>query len=233
MSRAPFGNASSRGRDRSGPLGVLAYGLQGVLARGGVAHVLLLALVLVLTGCSERRESSPPPASRYEAVAPTGAASAESVDAVLADVCDVAHPTGGPAWQWPETTAPVPPNPNQWTWVNFWATWCRPCLEELPTLQQALETGEQAPFALRFLSADTTDEALATFRGAHAFNAPSPRLEDPNALTSTLEAAGFRGAASLPVHVLVDPYGHVRCVRAGQVNARHLERILAAVRSSQ
>ena len=85
------------------------------------------------------------------------------------------------------------------------------------------------PVGLVFVSADANDDELARFRAERAFSTPSPRLAQPNGMNQALERVGFRGASSLPVHVLLDPEQRVRCVRAGLVEARHVERILGAL----
>ncbi len=184
--------------------------------------VVLFGVVGASAGCGADTPSQPA-SSRFESVA----AAEGDVDQVLHDVCDVAHPAASaPSWEWPATTS-APERPERtWIWVNFWATWCHPCIEEMPLLQRSLAG---SPIALSFVSADASDEDLARYRREHAFTETSPRLTDPSGIAPVLARVGFRGVSSLPVHVLVDPQQRVRCVRAGLVEARHLERILGAL----
>lgn len=188
-----------------------------------MTRVRILSLLAVLAGCGGEEAPAAPASSRFEAVT-----SAEGdVDQVLHDVCDIAHPAAtAPAWEWPATTSAPERHPGKWTWVNFWATWCHPCLEEMPLLTRSLA---QSPIGLSFISADASDEELARFRRERAFTAISPRLVDPAGIAPVLTRVGFRGVSSLPVHVLVDPENRVRCVRAGLVETRHVERILGAL----
>lgn len=93
-------------------------------------------------------------------------------------------------------------------------------------LERSLASG---PIGLSFLSADSTDEDLARFRRERSFTKTSPRLVDPGSVAAMVQRYGFRGASSLPVHVLVDPQNKVRCVRAGLVEARHVEQVLSAL----
>lgn len=183
-----------------------------------------LALALVTAGCGGDSEAGEPiPTSRFESVVSTNG----DVDQVLHDVCDVAHPAASaPSFTPPATTSPIAASGGRWTWINFWATWCHPCLEEMPVLQSALANG---PFALRFVSADANDEELVRYRREHSFTTDSPRLTDLGVMGAMLTSLGFRGVSSLPVHVLLDPAGKVRCVRAGLVEARHIDRILGAL----
>ena len=45
--------------------------------------------------------------------------------------------------------------------INFWATWCKPCLEELPLLQELATEKENRPLEIVLVSLDTRPEAIA------------------------------------------------------------------------
>lgn len=185
-----------------------------------VMRALPLALVL-LVGCGE--PPAPAQSTRFESASSVSG----DIDQVLHGQCDVAHPAASaPAFTYPETTTPVASASGKWTWVNLWATWCRPCVEEIPMLRAELANSS---VELRFVSADSADEELTRFRSEHAFTDASPRLRDPASIASALAAVGYRGASSLPVHVLLDPEGKARCVRAGAVEARHVRAVLGAI----
>ena len=42
--------------------------------------------------------------------------------------------------------------------VHFWATWCKPCLEELPALLRAKETLEKKKFRILLVSEESVEE---------------------------------------------------------------------------
>lgn len=59
---------------------------------------------------------------------------------------------------------------GQWVLVNFWAVWCPPCVEELPTLQALREARSGDDFNITLISLDFPDSAsdlrkLMTRRG--------------------------------------------------------------------
>lgn len=188
--------------------------------RRALAFSLWLALALAGTTACERAGG----AGSTEKNASAGATRqrVNSVTAVPRDVdprgmCDVFHEKGkGPAFAWPELTGDAPTlEASRWSWINVWATWCKPCVEELPRLrrwQSAL--GDRV--AIRYVSADESDEVVETYRKKHPGLRDTVRVVDPDKLPTWLEGLGVAGAA-LPVHVFVAPGGEVRCVRASAV----------------
>jgi thiol-disulfide isomerase/thioredoxin len=169
------------------------------------------------TGCSG--EDSNRPASGRERVNAVKASPAQQVDP--AELCDVyPRAADAPAFAWPTLTGPAPAASGRgWRWVNVWATWCKPCIEEMPRLRawrdRLAERGVDVE--LRFISADASDEEVAAFRARHPEIPETLRLADPDALPAWLTQLGL-DAASLPVHVFVDPAGRARCLRASGVN---------------
>jgi thiol-disulfide isomerase/thioredoxin len=85
--------------------------------------------------------------------------------------------------------------------VNFWATWCAPCVKEMPTLD-ALATAEAAKLTVLTISQDMQGRGpVDAFFKAHGFKTIQPWLDKSNALMlATREAA-------LPVSILYDKDG--------------------------
>ena len=106
----------------------------------------------------------------------------------------------------------------------MWATWCKPCVEEMPHLSQWQKDlgGKGVRFDLVFVSVDDSDDVVTRFRERHPDAPASLRLADPDALPKWLGAIGVGESAPIPVHVFVDPDDRVRCVRAGGVKERDL-----------
>ena len=148
--------------------------------------------------------------------------------------CDAHFPAGkGPALQWPAMAppggGPAPPAlpTSGWRWINVWATWCKPCIEEMPRLRAWRDklTAAGKPFELAFVSIDESDAEVAEFRKAHADAPPSVRLAEPAKSTAWFRELGLTGEPPIPVHFFVDPAGRVRCARAGAVREKDYEAI--------
>lgn len=189
--------------------------------------VAALALALAWSGCKDESKggaADPPERTNTVSVVKKKPVSPE-------ELCDIG-PT--PADQAVSFTVPElaegdgMPEAGTWRWVNLWATWCKPCIEEMPLLEswQKTLTDEGTPMVVAFLSVDESADDVATFREKHPETPASPRMADPSDnLPTWMTTIGLDGEAPIPVHILVDPADKVRCVRAGQVHDRDLDAV--------
>jgi thiol-disulfide isomerase/thioredoxin len=173
----------------------------------------LLALFFFVAACSES-PSAAPPRSRVDSVKADPSKSGTS-----ADFCDVlAAPDKAARFTLPVLApGPAPPAATGWRWINLWATWCKPCIEELPLLARWRDRLVRAgqPIELVFVSIDESDAALAQYKQQHADAPASVRVADASAMPAWMLSVGLDAGAPIPVHLLVDPAGRTRCVRAG------------------
>lgn len=149
------------------------------------------------------------------------------VHADVAAMCDRYYkPADAPTFSWPKTvTAPPAATAGRWRWINVWATWCHPCVEEVPRL---LSWRQTLGVDVVFLSADDSDEPVTAFRSKHTGMPQSLRLADPDSVPAWIESLGVKGA-SLPIHIFLDPQNRLRCVRASGIDDNDLPAIRALV----
>jgi len=175
-------------------------------------------LLVAALGCNTDKPEAP--ASRVDG-AKVGAKQAATVEAF----CDylAKDDASGPALTWSQLaagqTAPAPA--KGWRWLNIWATWCKPCVEELPRLVR-WQSSKLAGVDLQFVSIDEKQDDIDAFRKAHADAPVSLRVADPEHINTWLAQLGLDGSPPIPIHVFVSPGGHVRCARAGSVREQDL-----------
>jgi thiol-disulfide isomerase/thioredoxin len=113
-------------------------------------------------------------------------------------------------------------SPPRFIWLNLWATWCKPCVREMPMLklwqQQLSKLGQ--PFDLWFVSVDQEKAELDKFLLEHPDLAAvnTLRITSADAMEPWFKSLGVNAMASVPIHILVAPGGAVRCVRTGSLN---------------
>jgi cytochrome c biogenesis protein CcmG/thiol:disulfide interchange protein DsbE len=92
--------------------------------------------------------------------------------------------------------------------VNLWASWCDPCVFELPILQrQAARYGDR----VAFLGVNTNDNRDDARKLSARFPMPYPSIEDPRQAV-----AGRFGAVGLPATAFYDARGRRVLVHQGR-----------------
>jgi peroxiredoxin len=72
--------------------------------------------------------------------------------------------------------------------LNFWATWCKPCEDEMPAMERLYRALQGPEFELVAISVDTDREAVARFRERLGLSFPillDPRAEVSRAYQTT------------------------------------------------
>jgi len=146
-------------------------------------RLLFLLVCAGLAGCPAAEKGRRRPTTRYQAVK-----AAPMAKAPPDPWCDLEFATGNRS---PPGTGRRPPPrgksvgtlaPGRWVWFNLWATWCKPCLREMPVLLGWRDRLKQDGVALDvwFLSLDEDADELAKFLAAHPDIAPPPSLRASN-----------------------------------------------------
>jgi len=84
--------------------------------------------------------------------------------------------------------------------VHFWATWCVPCLYEIPSLNDLQKSLDHTKFALVAISMDEKREDVVSFRKKVQFDFPV-------FFDSTLDVVDAYGTFRLPESFLVNKEG--------------------------
>jgi len=86
--------------------------------------------------------------------------------------------------------------------INFWATWCRPCLEEMPSMERLYRDLAGEAFEMLAISVDETAEPIGDFR--ERLGLTFPILLDPEQ-----RVAALYQTFHYPESYLVDAEGRI------------------------
>lgn len=109
---------------------------------------------------------------------------------------------------------------GRWVLVNFWASWCGPCADEAPVLEDFQRAHGKHRFTV--LGIDTRDLSGDGQAFVRKFGLTYPQLRDGDG-----QQAHDFGTSGVPENFLVDPTGTLRLVQHGQVTEEYLRDYVA------
>ncbi len=107
--------------------------------------------------------------------------------------------------------------------VNFWASWCPPCLKETPALIEAYNELKAENPNIEFVGVGTNDEKANLVKFAENNNVPYMMVDDSDSKVS--DAYAVRG---MPTTFFIDSAGIVRTVVNGEIKK---DKVLELMRS--
>ena len=100
---------------------------------------------------------------------------------------------------------------GRWVLLNFWATWCEPCRDEMPSMEQlGRQIGEQR---LAVLAINQRENAAVVNRFMRSLG-----LSFTTPLDTTGRVAGYYSIYGIPMSYLIDANGQVIAMKSGPMD---------------
>jgi cytochrome c biogenesis protein CcmG, thiol:disulfide interchange protein DsbE len=95
--------------------------------------------------------------------------------------------------------------------LNFWATWCGPCKEEMPSMEKLSRNFAGPGFAVLAINQRENAALVKTFMKTHGLNFTAP-------LDTTGRVAGYYRVYGIPVSHLIDRDGRAIGMKSGPMD---------------
>lgn len=175
-------------------------------------------LLLALAACKRDAEAAPAAATPPvvpEATAPDAASSQTTAEVPTLKIGTVE----GPAYE-------LAAHRGKWVVVNFWATWCTPCIKEMPELS-ALDKQREDIEVVGLAYEEIEPQAMRDFLKARPVIYPIAILDVYN------PPKDFATPRGLPMTYLIAPDGKVAKQFLGPVTAKEIEAVVGSAGASK
>ena len=170
--------------------------------------VLACSAVVAATIVAGTRSAEAPPARETAPLAPaaTVETAMKDLDLIrpsrqkLADDFTLRTPEGG--------TFRLSEQRGKVVFINFWATWCPPCKEEMPAMERLFQRARKDGLVMLAVSVDADAKVVAPFLKEHRFTFTV-------GLDPKMELANAYGVRALPASFIVDREGHLAALAIG------------------
>lgn len=109
---------------------------------------------------------------------------------------------------------------GKWVVVNYWATWCVPCIKEMPDISNFVKSRKDVT-AIGLAFEDTDVKDIKAFLGKHPVAYPIAQLD------VMAPPKDFDAPKGLPTTYLIAPDGHLAQRFVGGVTAEKLNEAIA------
>jgi peroxiredoxin len=112
--------------------------------------------------------------------------------------------------------------------LNFWATWCAPCRQEMSTLQAVYTAHQDKGLVILAISLDAAESRDDVRTHITSLGVTFPPLLDPQG-----SVAAHYNIFLLPSTIFIHPAGTVAAMHIGPMNRAQVEKHLAAIMPQQ
>jgi len=114
---------------------------------------------------------------------------------------------------------------GKWVLVNYWATWCPPCLEEVPDLVNLYDKRKHKDLMVLGVVFDYKDTKEV------ALYVDDMLMSYPIVLGDAAVTAQIGSAEVLPTTFIYNPQGQLLKIKRGLISKQYIEKIIGPVKN--